>query len=195
MKILTHKIFTFPLLLLLSTSSQAQWILDSAASSFFFVTNKAAAVSEVNSFTGVSGSITEAGSATLVLDLSTVDTAVEIRNQRLTEMLFQVGNFPMATVTLIVDTAALESMPAGLTATGSYTASVDLHGIKQDVVADMQIVKLDAETLQVQLARPLIVNAASFGLAEGVEVLRAVASLPSITPNVVVDFTLVYHKE
>jgi polyisoprenoid-binding protein YceI len=195
MKIQTHKMVTFPLLLLLSASSQAQWILDSGASSFFFVTNKAAAVSEVNSFTGVSGSITEAGSATLVLELSTVDTAVEIRNQRLAEMLFQVGNFPMATVTLIVDTAALESMPAGLTATGSYTAIVDLHGIKQDVVADMQIVKLDAETLQVQLARPLIVNAASFGLAEGVEALRAVASLPSITPNVVVDFTLVYHKE
>jgi len=42
----------------------------------------------------------------------------------------------------------------------------------------------------VVLAKPLIINAATFGLSVAVEQLREIAGLPSINNNVVVDFTL-----
>jgi len=54
----------------------------------------------------------------------------------------------------------------------------------------MQIVKNKEGGLIVTLARPLLINAALFGLASGVEELREIAKLPSINPNVIVDFTL-----
>ena len=179
---------------LVSSAASADWQLDAAASSFFYVTDKAAAVSEVNSFTGLSGSISDAGAATLAIDLATVDTAVEIRNQRMRDIVFQVAQFPQATVKVTVDAAALRDLKPGMATTGSYPIEVMLHGVSAQLNADLQVLKLSADTLQVQLARPLIVAASAFGLAEAVEELRKLANLASITPNVVVDFTLVYRQ-
>ena len=89
----------------------------------------------------------------------------------------------------------IDGMEQGASITGNYDAEISLHGITQTMGVDLQVLKTDADTLQVSLARPLIVNAASFGLAEGVEQLREIAGLPSINPNVVVDFTLVYNRQ
>lgn len=179
---------------LASTVAHADWALDGSRSSFYYVTNKAAAVSEVNSFTGLSGSISDAGTATLSIDLATVNTAIEIRDQRMRDIVFQVAQFPKAEIAVPVAAAELKNMAAGSSKTGSYTAKVTLHGVTADVPAELQLVKLDANTLQVQLAKPLIIAADTFGLSDGVEELRNVAGLASITPNVVVDFTLVYRQ-
>jgi hypothetical protein len=64
-----------------------------------------------------------------------------------------------------------------------------------DIVATTDDVKkIDADEVVVaQNVKPLSVAAGSFGLAEAVEQLREIAGLPAINPNVVVDFTLVYH--
>ncbi|MES2623924.1 MAG: YceI family protein [Pseudomonadota bacterium] len=195
MQVLHSKIPAMLFLLLAASQSHAEWALDGGASSFFYVTTKAAAVTEINSFSGLSGGISDAGKASLVIDLATVDTAVDIRNQRMREIVFQVANFPSATVSLDVDEEALSSMSAGVSTTGSYTAQVALHGMTADVLADLQITKLEDDSVLVQVARPLVVAAATFGLQAGVDELQKVASLPSITPGVVIDFTLVYRKQ
>jgi polyisoprenoid-binding protein YceI len=180
---------------LLSGAAQADWALDGAASSFYYVTSKAAAISEVNTFSGLSGAIADDGTATLKIDLASVNTAIEIRDQRMREIAFRVSEFPSAEVSVKVDTAALDAMaPGTLAARSTYTASVSLHGVTKELSADLQLVKLDADTVLVQLARPLLVAAGDFGLAEGVEELRTIANLPSINPQVVVDFSLVYNK-
>jgi len=180
---------------LLSAGVQAEWALDLGESSLYYVTSKASAVSEVNSFGTLSGGIAADGAATLVIDLASVNTAVEIRDQRMRDIVFQVAEHPTASVSLNVDAAALEAMPVGSLAVGTYTAQLSLHGMSQDIPADLRIVKLEDGDVQVQLARPLIIAAASFGLAAGVEELRNLAGLPSINPNVVVDFSLVYRKQ
>lgn len=182
-------------LLAAAVSARADWQLDPAASALYYVTSKASAVSEVNGFATLGGAIDAQGKATLGIDLASVQTNVEIRDQRMREIAFQTEQFPQATVTLQIDTAALDAMAAGSSATASHTALVDLHGVSQELTLDLQLIKLDADSVQVQNARPLIVAAGSFGLAEAVEQLREIAGLPAINPNVVVDFTLVYHQQ
>ena len=182
-------------LLAAAVSAQADWQLDPAASTLYYVTSKASAVSEVNGFAMLGGVVDAQGKATLTIDLASVQTNVEIRDQRMREIAFQTEQFPQATVTLQVDAAALDAMAAGSSATASHTAVVDLHGVSQQLTVDLQIIKLDADSVQVQNAKPLIVAAGSFGLAEAVEQLREIAGLPAINPNVVVDFTLVYHQQ
>ena len=182
-------------LLLCSFSVFAEWSLDEEQSSFYYVTSKASAISEVNSFAGLSGGISNEGVASLAIALATVDTAIEIRNERMSEIVFKVAEYPRALVSVGVETAMLDGMEQGASITGNYDAEISLHGITQTMGVDLQVLKTDADTLQVSLARPLIVNAASFGLAEGVEQLREIAGLPSINPNVVVDFTLVYNRQ
>jgi polyisoprenoid-binding protein YceI len=177
-----------------ATGAMADWTLDPAESSLHYVTSKAAAVSEVNSFSGLSGSISDEGEASLHIALATVDTAIDVRNERMREILFKVAEYPEAVITLQVDEQALESMAPGTTMTGIYNANVSLHGISQVIPADLRVLKIDGHNIQVTLAKPLIIGAASFGLAEGVEELRNIAGLPSINPNVVLHFTLVYTR-
>jgi polyisoprenoid-binding protein YceI len=178
-----------------STAAFADWTLDGEKSSLYYVTSKAAAVSEVNSFAGLSGSITANGVATLTIALETVDTAIDIRNERMRDIVFKVTEYPQATITLQVDTAALDAMTPGVSSKGAYVASVNLHGVTQEINAELEVLKSDADTLQIWLAKPLIVGSATFGLLEGVEQLKEIAGLPSINPNVVVDFTLVYNRD
>src|SRR5688572_8053740 len=106
MQILRSKIPAALLLLVAASQSHAEWTLDGRASSFFYVTTKAAAVTEVNSFSGLSGGISDEGKASLVIDLETVDTAIEIRDQRMRDLVFQVADFPDATVSVDVDAEA-----------------------------------------------------------------------------------------
>ena len=131
---------------LLSSAAHAEWTLDGDASSFYYVTSKAAAISEVNTFGGLSGAIADDGTATLVIDLATVNTAIEVRDQRMRDIAFKVGEFPTANVSVKVDAAALDGMAPGTLSTGSHTATVSLHGVSKDVMAELQIVKLDADT-------------------------------------------------
>src|SRR5690606_31654272 len=86
--------------LLLSSAAQAEWTLDNEASAFYYVTSKAGAVSELNSFGNLSGTIADDGSATLSIDLASVNTAIEIRDQRMRDIVFKVGEFPRAEVAL-----------------------------------------------------------------------------------------------
>lgn len=175
-------------------TAQAAWELDGAASSFHYVTSKASAVSEVNSFTGLSGAISDAGAASLAINLASVDTGIDIRNERMRDIVFQVAQFMEATVSVPVDAAALSALAVGDSMTGTYTATVSLHGINQEMAADLKVVKLADDSIQVSTVRPLIVGAAAFGLAEEVEQLRVIANLASINPNIVVNFTLVYNQ-
>jgi hypothetical protein len=110
------------------------------------------------------------------------------------DIVFQVAQHAEATVSVPVDAAALDSLTVGESMTGTYTATVSLHGINLELAADLKVVKLADDSIQVSTVRPLIVGAAAFGLEEEVEQLRVIANLTSITPNIVVNFTLVYNQ-
>lgn len=172
--------------------AQAAWELDGEASSFNYVTSKNSAVSEVNSFSTLSGAISDAGAASLAINLASVSTGIDIRNERMRDIVFQVAQFAEATVAVTVDTAAIAALPTGESMTATYAATVNLHGISQEISADLTVVKLSADSIQVHTTQPLIVGAGAFGLTEEVEQLRVIANLNAINPNIVVNFTLVY---
>ncbi len=194
--------FRFPamssILLLLLTFSQAVfagWTLNSEGSSFYYVTSKAAAISEINTFAELNGTIDDAGSASVAISLASVDTAIDIRNERMREIVFQVANYPLAEISLTASGARLAASNPGQSFMASYDATVDIRGIQQTMTLELAVTKLRDGGLLVTLAKPLIVNAASFGLAESVEQLREIAGLPSINNNVIIDFTLQFDAQ
>lgn len=191
-KLRTWQVLPLAACCLASAAAQADWSLDAEASSFFYVTSKASALSEVNNFTGLSGSISDAGEATLEIDLASVSTNIEIRDERMRDLVFQVADFPSATVQVNVDSARLDALKVGEQLDDSWDATISLHGMEQTLAAGLRVTKLADDAVQVHTLQPLLVAASSFGLSAGVEQLREVAGLPSINPNVVVNFTLVY---
>lgn len=179
---------------LYSHAAQAEWQLNSADSSLFYVTSKAAAISEINTFANLSGEITNTGAATLEIDLASVDTAIEIRDQRVRDILFETQQYPTANVSIDINSSALANMASGSSTVNSYSYILSLHGVSTELNATLRLTKISDNRIEIQPAQPIIIGASLFGLAEGVEALREVAGLPSINPNVIIDFSLVYDE-
>ena len=180
---------------LFSSTVFAGWTLDGNNSSLYYVTSKAAVLSEMNSFAELSGSISDDGNAMVSISLGSVDTAIEIRDERMREIVFQVATYPLASISVNADSSKLASLQPGESYRATHAATLDLHGMQQPLSVEVVVSGLQQGGLLVSLVKPLILNVASYGLAESVEQLREIAGLPSINNNIVVDFTLQFDAD
>jgi len=179
--------------ILFAGAAQAHWSLDSDASSLSFVTVKAEHVAEVHTFDSLSGTIGDDGGVEITIELASVNTLIPIRNERMQEMLFETNLFPDATITGSINLDALTDMDAGASVARQIDFELSLHGQSVALAADVQITRT-GEGVIVSTLKPLIVMADSFALTTGVEKLREVAGLPSISRAVSVSFTVVFEE-
>ncbi|MEL1251484.1 YceI family protein [Aurantiacibacter gilvus] len=171
------------------------WVLDGDRSQVSFVTVKASQVAEVHHFGEVSGSVSADGGASVAIDLASVETNIDIRNERMRDILFQVAEFPQAEVTAALDPADFTGLSVGDALTTSVDLTVNLHGSSATMPADLLVTRIGDDLVKVETAQPLVVAAASFGLAEGVAELQSVANLDSITTQVPVSVSLVFARD
>lgn len=170
------------------------WVLDPAQSRLGFTTVKAGEIAEAHGFNTLSGSVGADGAATLAIDLASVATAVDIRDERMREFLFETGTYPSATVTARIDPAAFSALKVGESKVQPVEATLDLHGEASPVEAELAVTRIAADRVKVETAAPIIVDAGAFGLTEGVAKLQELAGLPGITPQVPVTFSLVFRQ-
>ena len=174
------------------TPVYAQWQLDSAHSNLNFISIKKTSIAEVHQFKIVTGEVTDAGNIHLVIDLSSVETQVSIRNERLKTMLFEVAQFPTADFNGSIDMSKVKALKTGETLDMPVKGKLSLHGITQDASAMLRMVKLRGNQIQVATKMPIILNADAYGLAAGIDKLREAANLPVISAAVPVTFNLVF---
>mgnify|MGYP002628065276 FL=1 len=172
--------------------SPTAWVLDNDGSSLYFLSIKAEHVVETHSFTSLSGQV-DATSATVDIDLSSVDTAVELRDERMLEFLFEVGSFASASVTADVTGLALADLSAGESITTKLPFTLDLHGASNNMTAAVQLTQLADGALRIQTTSPVNVNAGDYSLVDGVNKLRELAGLPSVSYAVPVTFNLLFN--
>jgi polyisoprenoid-binding protein YceI len=172
-------------------AAAAVWQLDAERSSLYFLSIKKNEVAETNHFDRLSGRY-EGGEAKLTIDLASVETGIDIRDKRMREHLFEVDSHASATVRLAVAEQRVADLKPGEQAVLDATATLALHGTTQDLDAPLTVTRLADGSLQVSNVRPVVVNAGAFGLAQGVEKLREIAGLPSISPAVPVQFALYF---
>ena len=72
---------------------------------------------------------------------------------------------------------------------------VSLHGESRPIPMSVVVARTGDNSLLVTSEKPVVVNAPEFKLAEGVEALREVAGLPSISLAVPVSFVLSFSKD
>jgi polyisoprenoid-binding protein YceI len=190
-----NKICLFVLLtFFMSSSAFAQWELVNGESTINYVSIKKSSIGEVNGFKKITGSIGDSGTVSLNIDLGSVETNIPIRNDRMKSMLFEVAKFSEATISGSVDVSRLSKLGVGDTYTDSVRLKLSLHGVSHDFATDMQITRLTDNRLLVNSVKPVIINAENYNLAEGVEQLRTVANLPSISTAVPVTFNLMFRQ-
>ncbi|MEM6405434.1 MAG: cellulose binding domain-containing protein [Pseudomonadota bacterium] len=173
----------------------AAYRLDAARSSLYFVSTKKVHVVETHTFGTLSGDITADGAAAVRIDLDSVDTGIDIRDERMRNFLFETATFQSADITLDVALADVSDLPVGQSLQRMITPTLDLHGFSVPLSASVLITKLADDTLLVQNVSPVIVKAADFGLVDGIEILRDLAKLSVISYSVPVNFTLIFKQQ
>ena len=189
----TKKVAFLTSIVLLAGSAQAQWSLDNSASTLSFVTVKADHVGEVHTFDQLSGSIDDRGNVEILVELASVNTLIDIRNERMQSMLFETNLFPRAMITGDVDLASFVEMSPGASITAQVEFELDIHGVSNSYNTELIVTRL-ANGMVASTSKPIIVTAASHGLVDGVEALREIAGLPSISRSVPVTFNVVFDE-
>ena len=173
----------------------ASWTLDNDASQVSFVSVKAGDAGEVHRFTQISGSVTEDGNASFTIQLASVDTLIPLRDERMREMLFETELFPTASLSTNIGPDLLATLEPGDSVDYSANLTLDLHGKTVSIAAETIVARLGDHRLMVSSRKPVIVNAASVGMAGGIESLREIAGLPSISKAVPVSFVLTFDED
>lgn len=177
-----------------TTTHAGQWKLDNKVSSLTFITSKNSSKTEVQTFNKLQGKI--AGTkVTLSVDLSSVDTGIQIRDQRLRELFFTVAKFPTATVTLDIHKSDIYPMKPGQIKTLELDAEITLQGITQKKTVKLQVVELEKNKRLVFATQPVIINLKDFNLLKGLNTLREIAKLKSINAAIPVTFSLIFTKQ
>ena len=178
-----------------SVGASAQWDLDNDRSVLNFISIKNASIAETHSFKSLSGHIGKEGNTHLNIDLASVETLIEVRNERMQSMLFETAKFPTATITAQVAPEILNELAAaGGTAVTEIPVNVSLHGVDATLTASVTVFG-DQESFRVVTTRPIILSAKGFGLGVGISALQEVAGLANIATAVPVSFSLLFASE
>ena len=176
-----------------TANAQAQWHLVNEASQFNFISTKATHIAESHTFAKLQGSVNEAGQANLTIDLASVETMIPIRNERMATMLFEIASFPTAEFTAQVDLQAVNQLNVGGATDMALSGVLDLRAKTLPLTASVRVVKLANSRVQIQTLKPIIINA-NLSASEGLEKLRVIAGLPSISHSVPITFNLVFQQ-
>ncbi|MEC7075895.1 MAG: YceI family protein [Pseudomonadota bacterium] len=168
--------------------AQADWTL-SDSSRIGFVSIKNNSIGENNAFERVSGSISASGQVAVSVDLSSVETGVGIRNERLQKMLFEVVSFPMATIDAALTDSQIAALEAGGAQTESVGVSISLHGKTVNKTANLSV-SASGGDVRVTTTQPIVITAQEFGLEAGVAALQKIAGLNAISRSIPVTVDL-----
>jgi len=192
---LIRKIFLLLGLFFLTTGvARADWLLDGEKSGLSYGSIKKNAIGENNNFRDFEGKITDKGDITLVIDLSSVETWVDIRNDRIKEYLFQIADFPVATLRGQVAMEKFKDLKVGGQMFFDTSFDLDLHGQMQTLDAELIILRLSEKTIVVIPSEFIFLDAEKFNLLTGLKTLQDLAKLPSISSAVPITFHLTFHQ-
>ena len=176
------------LLLSLNVDAETEWKLSTANSMLSFISTKNKTIREEHTFKQLTGSIQANGLATVSIAMSSLETNIDIRNERMHEYLFDTESHPATTATAQLTP---ENMQSGQT---QIKLNVSLHGHSQDYTSNV-MVDNQGDRLIVTSFEPVEINAKDFALRDGINKLTSLAQLQSISYIVPVEFKLVFVKK
>ena len=177
-----------------SVDPSADWTLVNSESRLSFVSIKADDLAETHTFKSMTGTVSADGTASVDIALTSVDTAILIRDERMQSMLFETDTYPTANVTTKLSIDQFAALEVGDRTRLYVPMQVYLHGQTLDFEADLFITRIAPARVIVETATPILTHADDFDLGDGVEALREVANLPSISPAVPVTVSLVFEQ-
>ena len=175
------------------SSAFAQWTLNNDNSQLSFVSIKAGNIGEVHKFGQLTGELTSEGQLTVEVELASVDTLIPIRDDRMQQLLFETDIFPKATFTASIDMAEVNAVEVGSSKALDISGDLKIRDRTTSISPKVMVTRIAEGAVLVNTLQPLLLNADAVGLTDGVEKLREIAGLPSISSAVPVTFVLTFN--
>lgn len=168
------------------------WSLDRPGSNFEFISVKNAHVAEIHHFDDIDATVDSNGLATLAIDLNSIESHVDIRNQRMRDFLFDTNFLPTLYYQTQLDLEPISALPVGASVVQPLEGLLSLHGVTATVSSEVMVTKIHADQISVSVYKPILISAEDFDMAAGVEVLRSIVGLNDIGNTVPVYFHLAF---
>lgn len=115
---------------LVSFSCAAQWQVMEQDSSQLRV-GKKGDIAEVHHFKQLNGVLKDNGQFELTIPLMSVATGIDVRDERMQNLLFEVSLYPELKLSSQVDTKMLKDLAVGETKVADIDGKISLHGKQQ----------------------------------------------------------------
>jgi len=187
-------VFTLAASIIISSSALADWTLDAGNSNLSYGTIKNGMIGESNSFKTISGSIDDSGHINIDIDLASVDTQLELRDERMRDIVFKVAGNPSAKLTGDMSLQAHNDQEVGTSRVIEATIGVELVGEKIEHDVMLVVTRLAENKVMVAPHGVIFIDADDYELLDALEELRVLAGLDTIETVVPMSFYLTFTK-
>ena len=177
-----------------SLPALATWKLDNENSQLSFMSVKKGSIAENHSFSKLAGIITEQAQVNISVDLSSVNTNIAIRDDRMKAFVFETDTYSTANFTAALESSLLKSLVIGEDKNLTISGVLSFHGEQQTIMLDVSVIKLNADKILVNTIKPFFIQADAYGVVAGINKLKELASLPSIDYVVPVSFSVTFTR-
>ncbi|MEM7268772.1 MAG: c-type cytochrome [Pseudomonadota bacterium] len=179
---------------LMAAAAHAQtWTLDGEASHLAFGSVKKEEIGEVHSFGGLKGTVDAEGKAEITIDLSSVETNIDIRNERMIEHVFK--NVGEAQLTATIDMEEVAGLAVGETAVVDAIGVLTLVGVSLELDAEMFVARLAEDRVMVSTNDMIFLSTEEAGITAGIDKLMELANLPGITRAAPVTLRFIFTQD
>ncbi|MEM7439283.1 MAG: YceI family protein [Pseudomonadota bacterium] len=169
------------------------WTFDSSNSRISFGSVKQGDIGESHGLSGIKGTVSADGAVTATIDLSTVDTDIDVRNERMIKHVFK--NAPDAKLTATLDMDALKAMAPGDTTTILVEGALEFLGEEIPLDVDMFVMRATGDKVVAVSDGMVYLSTEELGINAGIDMLKEIAGLDSITRATPVSIRFVFNAK
>lgn len=151
-------------------------------------------VGEVHTFGETSGAVDNEGNVTISINLGSVETNIDIRNERMIKHVFKALD-AKAELSGTVDMDDVNGLAVGATTETYFEGQITFAGVSSDVEADLFVARLSEDRVLVTTSNMIMLSTADLGVDEGIDKLKELASLSGITRVTPVTVRMVFEKQ
>lgn len=180
--------------IMFTNTALADWVLDSNNSNLSYGSIKNGFIGESNTFKKISGNIDDNGHINIDIDLASVDTKLELRDQRMRDIVFKVAENATAKLTGDMNLEAHHDQAIGTSKVIEATIGIELVGQKIDYDVMLTVTRLAENKVMITPHGVIFLDVEDFELADAIEKLRELAGLDTIATVAPMSFYLTFEK-
>ncbi|MEL7429121.1 MAG: YceI family protein [Pseudomonadota bacterium] len=189
----TLKTLVFTASLLAAAPAFAEWKSVDDMSRVAFGSIKGDVTGEVHHFNRVSGTVSDDGKLSIAIDLASVETNIDIRNERMAAHVFD-GGKASATLSGQIDMDEINALKPGDSKVVEVFTTLAFAGSENDIDARMLVVRLDEDRVLVTTEDFIMISTEDLGIEAGIDTLMQLANLSGITRVTPVSVRMVFQR-